>query len=170
VKGGQADLLVLFVDDNVVFLRSAELEKTKIRPRPVHPVTTLGVAVDQLVKLCESAIAVRAPIVHLVKIAVLEDRDVVHVIALPGTIADQDDFAWGRVMQDLSRFALEGLDQELVDEQLAARTDVHRVLRLLGPSPRVGSSCKHACNDGDNAERSGRSFHGSVSDLCHSPG
>ena len=119
------------VPDNVVLLRALELDHPQFGLGPVDAVPALGVA-DHLVGNLPGRFVVMGPaVVHPELLAVLENRVVETGIALPGRVVDNGHLAGYRAVQ-LQFGALHPVDQVLVDEQLAPRTNIDDfILHLL---------------------------------------
>ncbi len=118
------DLLRLHQHD-VVLARALHLVSTHIRTSPMNAVVRIGAAGHLVI----AAILVRhrlAPVVGAQFVADAHDADIPAEAALPRRIKLERDAFIPRSVQ-LEMRAIELVDQELIDEQLAAAADVDRI-------------------------------------------
>src|SRR4051812_37079808 len=81
------------VPDDVVLLRTIELEQAKLRFRPMDAVLAFGIARDLAVRLpLGGFIPMRAAIVHAIQAAVIEEAIIGRRVPFPGLVADERDF------------------------------------------------------------------------------
>jgi hypothetical protein len=117
-------------EDDVVGLRSAEVEEAEVGPSPVEAVVALGVAEDAgmigegLSRRAAEAV-VEAVIVQAEEAVVLEDGFIGAGVALPGSVGTEDDLAADGMVQLEAGAAGHALEEEVIHEEFKARAKVH---------------------------------------------
>ena len=118
----------VFGEKDVILLGAFEFDHPQVRPGPMDAVTAFGVAIDLRSGHTVGRFGVtdiRAAIVELVNVAVLDECHVAARVAFPRFIHVKDDFPRRRMVQHLPG-PVERFDEGIVDEQFAAGADVER--------------------------------------------
>jgi len=142
-------------DHDVVGLRAAKFVNPQFGFPPGDPVVALGIAAIEWMRvrlyLARRNGQMPRLVIHSIKRLILEHAVIATAGSLPGSVVDQRHFLRFWMMEFDRCFAVEALDQEIVDEKLAPSANVDR-RRGVRRSRRCRQPMNCYCHSGSSGQ------------------